>query len=165
MANRDGISRAREPGKAVLHLAVPGGGQASLVVERELALRLARRRLQAGTTFAEMVRAGDPDLAQLLLVRIAELRAEQRGIDLDLARLAPAATLEPMATRRDPDLVVLEQSGTYRLSPSSARARDWLAANAKHAKRDGAVVLVTRQEAVQMIGQMRGAGMRVVGVF
>src|SRR5262245_51658484 len=48
------------------------------------------RRLQAGTTFAEIVRAGDPDLAQLLLVRIAELCAEQRGVDLDLARLAPA---------------------------------------------------------------------------
>ena len=26
VANRDGINCAREPGKAVLHLAVPGGG-------------------------------------------------------------------------------------------------------------------------------------------
>src|SRR5215831_13750525 len=92
------------------------------MVERELALLLMERRLQAGATFAEMVRAGDPDLAQLLLVRIAELRAKQRGVDLDLARLAPAATLDSMATRRDPDLVVLEQGGTYRLSPSSDRA-------------------------------------------
>src|SRR5262245_29912887 len=81
---------------------MPGGGQVSLMVERELALVLMERRLQAGTTFAAMVRAGDPDLAQLLLVRIAELRAEQRGIDLDLARLAPAATLDSMAIGATP---------------------------------------------------------------
>jgi hypothetical protein len=97
----DRISRAREPGQAVLHIAVPGGGHASLIVERELALRLAERRMEAGTTFAEMVRAGDPDLAQLVRAHIAELRAEHQGIDVGLARLAPAATLGSMATRRD----------------------------------------------------------------
>ena len=111
------------------------------MVERELALLLMERRLQAGATFAEMVRAGDPDLAQLLLVRIAELRAEQRGIDLDLARLALA------------------------VAPQRPRPRNWLTANTKHAKRDGAVVLVTRQEAVPIIGQMRRRPARGWGVL
>lgn len=68
-----------------MHIAVPGGGHASLIVERELALRLAERRMEAGTTFAEMVRAGDPDLVQLLLVRIAEHHAEHQAVDLDNA--------------------------------------------------------------------------------
>lgn len=45
--NRD-IGRTRKPGKAVLHLAVPGGGQAFLLVERDLGLRLMERRLRAG---------------------------------------------------------------------------------------------------------------------
>src|SRR5215468_4316819 len=128
VAFRDRISHASEPGKAVLHVAVPGGGQMSFMVERALALRLIKRRMQEGTTFAAMVRAGDPDLAPLVRAQITADLAEHQAVDLDLARLCPVATLSPMAARRHPDLVVLEQGGTYRLSPSGARARDWLAA-------------------------------------
>jgi hypothetical protein len=161
----DRISRARERGQAVLHIAVPGGGQASLIVERELALRLAERRMQAGTTFAEMVRAGDPDLAQLVLAHIAGLRAEHQGIDLGLARLAPAATLGSIATRRDPDITALDQGGVFRLSPRSNRARDWMAANVRNGKQDGVGVVVSRQQAARLIGAMQGAGLRVAAVY
>jgi hypothetical protein len=41
------------------------------------------------------------------VVYIAELPAERQAIGLKLARLAPAATLAAMATRRDPDIVAL----------------------------------------------------------
>ena len=136
----------------------------SLVVARARALRLAERRMQAGTTFAEMVRAGHADLVHAVRAHIAKRRAEHQAIDLDLARLAPAATLEPMATRRDPDIIALEQDGTFRLSPRSERARDWLAANAD-GTRDGASVLVPRAQAVRLIGAMQGAGLRVAGVY
>ena len=69
-----------------------------------------------------------------------------------------------MAIRREPDIIVLEQDGVFRLSPRSARARVWLAANAT-GKRDGVGVVVSRQQAVRLIGEMRGAGLRVAGVF
>jgi hypothetical protein len=49
-----------------------------------------------------MVRDGDPDLVQMIREHIAELRATRQAIDLGWARLAPGATLEPMATRRNP---------------------------------------------------------------
>ena len=71
---------------------------------------------------------------------------------------------EPMATRRDPDIIALEQDGTFRLSPRSERARDWLAANVD-GTRDGACVLVPRAQAVRLIGAMQGAGLRVAGVY
>ena len=120
MATRDSISRARAPAKRCC-TSPCRRGQAFLVVERELALRLAERRMQAGTTFAKMVRAGDPDLTPLVLAHIAELRAEHQAIDLDLARLAPAATLKPMATRRDPDIIVLDRTASS-ASPLEAPA-------------------------------------------
>jgi hypothetical protein len=146
-------------------MAVPGGSRVSFVVERTLARRLMERRLHAGTTFAAMVQAGDVDLAYLVMTRIAELRAERQGIDVGLARLAPATTLEPMATRRDPDIIALDQGGVFRLSPRSHRARDWLAANARIGRRDGACVLVTRAHAVKLMGVMMSAGLRVAGVY
>jgi hypothetical protein len=34
------------------------------------------------------------------------------------------------ATRRDPDIIALEQDGAFRPSPCTDRAREWLAANA-----------------------------------
>jgi hypothetical protein len=71
-----------------------------------------------------MVRDGDPDLVQVILEHIAELRATRQAIDLGWARLAPAATLEPMATRRDPHITALDQgaSSVYRrLHPSPGR--------------------------------------------
>jgi hypothetical protein len=73
--------------------------------------------------------------------------------------------MEPMATRHDPDVVALEQNGSFRLSPRSDRARDWLSANARNGKRDGTGVVVSRQRAVRLIGEMRGAGLRVAGVY
>jgi hypothetical protein len=148
-----------------MHIALPGGGRLTLDCERALALRLMERRLRAGTTFAEMARQGDGELKQLLVAHIAALRAERQAIDLGLARLAPAATLEPMATRHDPDIIALEQAGVFRLSPRSDRAREWLAANARNGTRDGACVLVSRRQAVRLIGAMQGAGLRVAGVF
>jgi hypothetical protein len=99
------------------------------------------------------------------VAHIAELRAERQAIDLDLARLAPAATLVPMATRRDPDIIALEQARRVPLSPRSDRARECLAANARNGKRDGACVLVSRQQAVRLIGALKGAGLRVAGVY
>jgi hypothetical protein len=100
--------------------------------------------MQAGTTFAKMVRAGDPDLAKLVLAHIAELRAERQGIDLGLARLAPAATLKIHGHSPRPRITALDQGGVFRLSPRSGRARGWLAANVRNGKRDGVAVIVSR---------------------
>lgn len=64
-----------------------------------------------------------------------------------------------------PRLVVLDQGGgIFRLSPRSEHAREWLTANAD-GKRDGTAIVVTRKQAVRLIGAMRGAGLRVAGVF
>jgi hypothetical protein len=71
--------------------------------------------------------------------------------------VAPAATLEPMATRRDPDIIALEQDGTFCLSPPSERAREWLAANAD-GKRDGACVLVPRPGRAPHRGHAKARG-------
>jgi hypothetical protein len=89
-----------------------------LSCEHALAQRLAARRLRAGTTFAEMARQGDEALRQLLVVYISERRAERQAIGLELARLAPAATLVPMATRRDPeDTRTMDARREFKLRP------------------------------------------------
>jgi hypothetical protein len=43
-------------------------------------------------------------------------------------------------------------------------SRDWPAANAD-GKRDGASIVVSRQQAVRLIGAMQSTGLRVAGVF
>jgi hypothetical protein len=69
--SRDGIRRACQPGKAILHVALPGAGRASaIIVAHALALRLMERRLRAGTTFAQMAREGEVDLAQVVRERV-----------------------------------------------------------------------------------------------